>query len=1241
MFFDFSQNNMGDKKNFVANTATDMVYCFHKIEDSQGGVFMKKWIVWMLICVLIGGYASMMVGAEETPAVYYLLSDCETTDGWATEKSRGSLSLSTDAAVGQGSVQIKCKQEMFFFFASQSGQLDFTNVTHFDFWFYTSDPKIFTYGDCGFDLSYSEAWSNAGVSVKAAALKKLTLQTGWNHLTVPLDFSGYNEFFDIEHIGRFRFYAVGLPADMEMTVAVDDVKAVNMQGLEQADQLMAQSVIDKIHAIGNVNTYSRIAITDARKSYDGLSDVQKALVTNLNLLTAAEKEFAKLGAPISSDTTVLSNCDSQTGWDGRHTVNTTLKTEGTGSIENTFDREMMYYYNNTAGVDFTGVTHVEFDFYTTDTAFFSHGDCGMNFSSVGTGAWWSEQGISVQAASLKGITLKSGWNHIKVPLNYIENPAAGFDVKKVTNIRYYAVGFNTSTTVLIDDFKLVKEVAGESLVTIPDAMRNKPELSKEQDAWMISACDSESTVSVSSAENVNVVSADNQKFTAFTGLSAGVVEIKVPAVTTTPIAVSGVNKNDLALRLQLYVDHAASVKTNGQVELTSGGKPDANELHWNVQQLGLKDGWNVVYLDFSDGADTNGTLDISKINYFRFYMFLNTDAVMAIDEIKIVKRQVVAVKEDFSQGDSLLKWNGINAQLTRENESLVIKGNGDVTVSSSAYSLPIVHSDRTPLEFTLFTENPKAVAELSVVLTDGRGRTATMELDASRMNGLTPTGYQVVPSKMTADKGFNPETVATVTLKATLNNTTLVMDNFEVNVRNGQYWRDWVYNYTPTVGDYSIAVIPDIQELTAIHPQKLNTVMDWLVANKEKENLQFAIDVGDITWNGHAKNETEFQTAAAAFKKLQDAGIDYSISYGNHDYTPGATRDTALLNQYFPLSNMSTFDSYGGAMTDGKIDNMYYCFAVQGNQYMVLSLEFDPLPATVAWANQVVSQHPDHQVIVVTHNYMNNVYGQYSYTGHSLWRDLVSKHKNIIMTICGHECVSADPGSLSYRKDRGENGNTVHQVMVNSQDIDAARGGVGLLLMLRFTNGGKTIDFNYFSPVNGNLAYKPQNQFTLYLDNDEQPDAKTYTLTFNTNGGSTVAPQVLQAGDTPKAVADPTKKGTQTVYWQFNGWYYNDKKIDLATFVMPGSDVELVAEWTKVFVDPPADIIYGDVDGDGKVTAADALEVLKSVVGKVTLTDIQMTVADTDGNGKADAADALNILKKVVGKIDSFPVENK
>ena len=1373
-----------------------MFYYIGKLPDCQGGLLMKRMVNMKRIFVFFLALALVMscvpafavVQAETVPAVNHLLSDCDSTSGWATEKSWGSMSLRSDAAVGTGSVQVTCQKEMYFFLISPVGKLDFTHVTHLDFWFYTSDPKIFSYGDCGFNLSYSEAWVNEGVAVKAGALKALTLQQGWNHITVPFDFSGMSDSYDIANIGRFRFYAVGLPTDVTMTVAVDEVRAVNQAGLEQADQIAADIAIRAIDAIGTVNTYSRLAIADARSAYNALTDAQKALVTNLSKLVAAESAFATMTAPLGTTYQTLSNCDSMSGWESRNQVNTTEKTEGTGSIQQSITTQMMYYFNKTAGFDFTGATHLEFDLYVTDTDFFKHGDCGINIASVGTGAWWAEEGIRIYAADLKALTLKSGWNHIKVPLTYLPSPAASFDVKKVTNFRFYAVGFTAETTVMIDDFKVVNEVTQEVGVTVPDDMKNnKPEQSTEQTAWVISDCGATNGISVSSCEDLNVVTVNGETYTVFTALSAGTVEVKAPHLKSQPISLSGYNKEDLALRMQFYISDASAFKSNGQIELTSGGKPDVNEYNWLTSSLNLKNGWNVVYLDFADSGNSGGTPDLSNINYMRMYMFLAKDAVMAFDSIKIVKRSVVSVKEDFSNQNSLLNFSGTNAQLTLQDQALAIQGNGRAEVTTSSYDLPIVHPDRTPIEFTLFTKNSAGVTSAALVLTDAKGRVATAPLDVSRLDGHNPTAYQVVPSEMEQEKGFNPETATTITLQLQLVDTTVMLDNLEVNIRNGQYWRDWVYNYTTTPGDFSIAVIPDIQELTAAYPQKLNTVMQWMVDNKQKENLQFVIDVGDVTWNGHTKNEKEFQTAAAAFKILQEAGIDYSVAYGNHDYTHGAPRDSAMFNQYFPLSTFSSFGSYGGTMTEGKSDNTYYCFEAQNIPFMIVSLEFDPQAETVAWANQVIAAHPNHNVIIVTHNYMNNVYGQYSYTGDTLWPNLASKHKNIRMVICGHDCLTTDPGSLSYRVDKGEQGNTVHQLMVNSQDIDGARGGVGLLLMMRFRDGGKTIDFNYFSPVNDNLAYKTQNQFSVSIPTEELivnnftawtenlspifhvglssatnsdahwndyryiaqpfiPESDTLygtRLPLNlTTGEATLhleirselngeaiassdtviqsqgngmywydapltAPLTVEAGKTyylayhltardanSVCVAYGTDLGTNKATYPGAVWKmadgtpvayetethlhfgfelmnedrfiavgvsnqiaqlnvqsledkpaveaaraaYNaltDEQKNLVTNLQKLTDAEAkITEWEQTVT-----ILYGDVDGDGKASSADALEILKAVVGNVTLTEEQTILADVDGDEKISSVDALYILKKVVGKIDKFPVE--
>ena len=72
---------------------------------------------------------------------------------------------------------------------------------------------------------------------------------------------------------------------------------------------------------------------------------------------------------------------------------------------------------------------------------------------------------------------------------------------------------------------------------------------------------------------------------------------------------------------------------------------------------------------------------------------------------------------------------------------------------------------------------------------------------------------------------------------------------------------------------------------------------------------------------------------------------------------------------------------------------------------------------------------------------------------------------------------------------------------------------------------------------------------------------------------------------------------------------------------------------------PTPEVKYGDVDGDDEVSAKDALEALKSAVGKTILSADQQKAAEVDGDGQIGAKDALEILKYVVGKIVKFPVE--
>lgn len=73
----------------------------------------------------------------------------------------------------------------------------------------------------------------------------------------------------------------------------------------------------------------------------------------------------------------------------------------------------------------------------------------------------------------------------------------------------------------------------------------------------------------------------------------------------------------------------------------------------------------------------------------------------------------------------------------------------------------------------------------------------------------------------------------------------------------------------------------------------------------------------------------------------------------------------------------------------------------------------------------------------------------------------------------------------------------------------------------------------------------------------------TYTVTYNTNGGS---PNITdsnnyKAGDTVTVKGTPTKNGYNFKGWRYNGILYQVS----STFFMPGNNVTLVAEWEPVY----------------------------------------------------------------------------
>ena len=83
-------------------------------------------------------------------------------------------------------------------------------------------------------------------------------------------------------------------------------------------------------------------------------------------------------------------------------------------------------------------------------------------------------------------------------------------------------------------------------------------------------------------------------------------------------------------------------------------------------------------------------------------------------------------------------------------------------------------------------------------------------------------------------------------------------------------------------------------------------------------------------------------------------------------------------------------------------------------------------------------------------------------------------------------------------------------------------------------------------------------------------------------------------------------------------------------------DVNTVIESNGTVVVEVPSVLIGDVNGDGKVNTADAVQVLKYAAGMIQLDDRQNTLGDCNHDGKVNTADAVLILKYAAGMITEF-----
>jgi hypothetical protein len=295
-------------------------------------------------------------------------------------------------------------------------------------------------------------------------------------------------------------------------------------------------------------------------------------------------------------------------------------------------------------------------------------------------------------------------------------------------------------------------------------------------------------------------------------------------------------------------------------------------------------------------------------------------------------------------------------------------------------------------------------------------------------------------------------------------------------------------------GAFALVALPDTQYYAAAYPGIFLSQVSWIVANVQRLRIPYVFHLGDIV---DGNTPLEWQRAAQAMWLLEGV-VPYTVSPGNHDLGASggaATRDT-LMNQYFSYDMTATWPTFGGAFERGKMENTYHLFSAGGRDFIVLSLEWGPRDAVVAWADGVMAANPRRYGIMVTHAYLTWNDRRYDITdtvnpqdwnphhyntaggvndGEELWQKLIRKHA-FVMVLNGHVLVDGT-GYLASVTDRG---NTCHQMMSNYQFRQL--GGEGYLRVLSFQEDNKTIKVQTYSPLYDAFLVEPDQNFSITLD---------------------------------------------------------------------------------------------------------------------------------------------------------------
>ncbi len=297
----------------------------------------------------------------------------------------------------------------------------------------------------------------------------------------------------------------------------------------------------------------------------------------------------------------------------------------------------------------------------------------------------------------------------------------------------------------------------------------------------------------------------------------------------------------------------------------------------------------------------------------------------------------------------------------------------------------------------------------------------------------------------------------------------------------------------PADYDLAIAHITDTQYLSESYPDVYARMVSWVAANADARKIAFATHTGDIVESWVDPEQTderarrEYEAASAIQTILDDAGVPNSVLPGNHDSKRGA--DYALFNEFFGPERYAGMPSYRGSIAPGDNRANYSTFTASGARFLMLALPYAYGEEELAWAEEVVAAHPDHNVVVSTHEHVMPLTlegtahragsNRWTSRGDELWERVIAPNRNVVVVLSGH---FHGLGLLRTEDAGGIPGHDVVEILADYQEYRTHTGerATGFQRMLQLDLAGGTIAVDTFS-LRLEAAYGDEYDYRQFL----------------------------------------------------------------------------------------------------------------------------------------------------------------